>query len=98
MKKVLYRLTRNSFISVLSGAGFTSLIHNSSAVILATVGFVGAGLLCFTSAIGVIFGANLGTTSTAWIVGALVGFKFLCGNYHPSVCRHRCSNEAFFKR
>ncbi len=78
MKKVLYRLTSNSFISVLSGAGFTSLIHNSSAVILATVGFVGAGLLSFTSAIGVILGANLGTTSTAWIV-AIVGFKFHIG-------------------
>jgi phosphate:Na+ symporter len=78
MKRVLYRLTKNSFVSVLSGAGFTALIHNSSAVILATVGFVGAGLLGFSNAIGVIFGANLGTTSTAWVV-ALVGFKLNIG-------------------
>jgi len=75
LRKVLGRMTSNRTVAVISGTGIAALIQNSSATILATVGLVGAGLLGFSQAIGVIIGANLGSTSTGWIV-ALVGFKF----------------------
>jgi len=75
VKTLLSRFTGNPLTGVLTGTGITALINSSSATILATIGFVNAGLLTLAQAIGIIFGANLGTTSTAWIV-ALVGFKF----------------------
>ncbi|HPB82369.1 MAG TPA: Na/Pi symporter, partial [Spirochaetota bacterium] len=75
LRRVLGRMTSNRAAAVLSGTGITALIQNSSATILATVGLVGAGLLGFSQAIGVIIGANIGSTSMGWIV-ALVGFKF----------------------
>lgn len=75
VKQLLGRFTGNPLTGVLTGTGITVLIHSSSATILATIGFVNAGLLSLAQAIGIIFGSNLGTTSTAWIV-ALVGFKF----------------------
>ncbi|HPF06063.1 MAG TPA: Na/Pi symporter [Spirochaetota bacterium] len=75
VKKLLSRFTGNPLAGVMTGTGVTVLIHSSSATILATIGFVNAGLLSLPQAIGIIFGSNLGTTSTGWIV-ALVGFKF----------------------
>jgi phosphate:Na+ symporter len=57
-----------------SGAAVTALVQSSSATVLTTIGFVSAGLLTFAQAVGVIFGASLGTTSTGWIV-SLVGLK-----------------------
>ncbi|HPS58921.1 MAG TPA: Na/Pi symporter [Spirochaetota bacterium] len=75
VKHLLSRFTGNPLTGVLTGTGITVLIHSSSATILATIGFVNAGLLSLAQAIGIIFGSNLGTTSTAWIV-ALIGFKF----------------------
>jgi len=75
VKQLLSRFTGNPLTGVMTGTGITALINSSSATILATIGFVNAGLLSLPQAIGIIFGANLGTTSTAWIV-ALVGFKF----------------------
>jgi len=75
VKQLLSRFTGNPLTGVLTGTGITVLIHSSSATILATIGFVNAGLLSLAQAIGIIFGSNLGTTSTAWIV-ALIGFKF----------------------
>ncbi|TFH41916.1 MAG: Na/Pi cotransporter family protein, partial [Chrysiogenales bacterium] len=63
---------------VLSGASVTALIQSSSATIFATIGFVSAGLITLEQSIGIILGANLGTTSTAWIVTYL-GFKFKIG-------------------
>ncbi len=58
------------------GAGllFTALVQSSSAVTVATIGFVNAGLLTLTQAMGVVYGANIGTTMTGWLVAA-VGFK-----------------------
>ncbi len=75
VRRLLGRFTGNPLAGVLTGTGITVLINSSSATILATIGFVNAGLLSLAQAIGIIFGSNLGTTSTAWIV-ALVGFKF----------------------
>ena len=68
LKKILAYVTRNRFMAILAGAGITALIQSSSATTVMTVGFVNAGLLDLTQAIGVIFGANIGTTITGQIV------------------------------
>ncbi|NYZ62943.1 Na/Pi cotransporter family protein [Luteimonas deserti] len=75
LRRVLARFTGNRLSAVAAGAGITALVQSSSATTLATIGFVSAGLLSFTGAIGVIIGANLGTTSTGWLV-SLLGLKF----------------------
>ncbi len=74
LKRVLVRFTGGPIRSLLAGAGVTALVQSSSATTLTTIGFVSAGLLTFPQAVGVIFGANLGTTSTAWLV-AVFGLK-----------------------
>ncbi len=73
MRRVLRILTRNVFVSVLAGAGVTCLVQSSSATTVMVVGFVNAGLMTLKQAIGVIMGANIGTTITAWLV-SLIGF------------------------
>ncbi|MFU8804554.1 MAG: Na/Pi cotransporter family protein [Bradymonadaceae bacterium] len=74
LRVMLARFTEGKFSSVATGTIFTALVQSSSATTLASIGFVSAGLLTFSQAVGVIFGANLGTTATSWLV-ALVGFK-----------------------
>jgi len=71
MRAVLRAMTRNVFFSVLVGAGVTCLIQSSSATTVMVVGFVNAGLMQLTQAIGVIMGANIGTTLTAWLVSGI---------------------------
>lgn len=68
MKNLLSVLTSNPFLGVLVGAGVTAIIQSSSATTVMVVGFVNAGLMSLTQAVGVIMGANIGTTVTAWIV------------------------------
>ena len=68
MKKLMEILTKNRFIAVLVGAGITTIIQSSSATTVMVVGFVNAGMLSLAQAVGVIMGANIGTTITAWIV------------------------------
>lgn len=67
-RNVLKALTSNTFKGVLVGAGITALIQSSSATTVMVVGFVNAGLMTFTQSLGVIFGANIGTTVTAQII------------------------------
>lgn len=74
LRTLLVAATRSPWRGVGSGVLITSLVQSSSAVIFATIGFVNAGLLNLGQSIGVIFGANVGTTLTSWIV-ALVGFN-----------------------
>lgn len=74
LRRVLARFAGGPFSAFLSGATVTALVQSSSATTLATIGFVSAGLLTFPQAVGVIFGANVGTTSTSWIVST-VGLK-----------------------
>jgi phosphate:Na+ symporter len=74
LRGLLTRATGSPFRALGSGVLITALVQSSSAVIFATIGFVNAGLLTLRQAVGVIFGANLGTTLTSWIV-ALVGFN-----------------------
>lgn len=74
MRGFLTAMTSNPFKGVLTGLGITSVIQSSSATTVMTVGFVNAGLLTLSQAVGVIMGANIGTTVTAWLV-SLLGFK-----------------------
>lgn len=75
LQNILKFMTGNRFAGVLTGFGTTALIQSSSATTVMVVTFVNAGLLSLAQAIGVIMGANIGTTVTGWIV-ALLGFKF----------------------
>ncbi|HKM20719.1 MAG TPA: Na/Pi cotransporter family protein [Lachnospiraceae bacterium] len=68
MKKLLGFLTNNRLVAVLLGTAVTAIIQSSSATTVMVVGFVNAGLMNLTQAVGVIMGANIGTTVTAWIV------------------------------
>lgn len=77
MKNLLGILTSNRFLGVLVGAGVTALIQSSSATTVMIVGFVNAGLMSLTQAVGVIMGANIGTTVTAWIVSLGEWTQFL---------------------
>ena len=74
MRSFLTAMTSNPFKGVMTGLGITSIIQSSSATTVMTVGFVNAGLLTLSQAVGVIMGANIGTTVTAWMV-SLLGFK-----------------------
>ena len=71
LRSGLQRFARTPARGVASGTVVTALVQSSSATTLTTIGFVSAGLLTFPQALGVIFGANLGTTSTGWIVSVL---------------------------
>ncbi|TFG63396.1 MAG: Na/Pi cotransporter family protein [Spirochaetales bacterium] len=75
LQNVLNLMTYNRFSGVLTGFSITALIQSSSATTVMVVGFVNAGILTLVQAIGVIMGANIGTTVTGWIV-AVFGFKF----------------------
>jgi len=79
MRDIMARLTENRFKGVLTGLFITSLIQSSSATTLMVVSFVNAGLLKLTEAIGVIMGANIGTTLTAWLI-AVLGFRVQMGD------------------
>lgn len=68
VKRLMGFLTKNRLVAVLVGAGITAIIQSSSATTVMVVGFVNAGMLSLTQAVGVIMGANIGTTITAWIV------------------------------
>jgi phosphate:Na+ symporter len=79
MQRTLNFMTGNRVIAVVTGTVVTMLVQSSSAVSVMVVSFVNAGLLSLTQSIGVIMGANIGTTVTAWIV-SLVGFEIQISN------------------
>ena len=74
LRSILTAMTTNRVTGVLTGVLITALIQSSSATTVMVVSFVNAGLLSLSQSIGVIMGANIGTTVTAWIISAL-GFK-----------------------
>ena len=74
LRGLLSSMTSNPFKGVMTGLGVTTVIQSSSATTVMVVSFVNAGLLTLAQAIGVIMGANIGTTVTAWMVSWL-GFK-----------------------
>jgi phosphate:Na+ symporter len=75
LQSILNFMTQNRFMAVLTGFIITAFVQSSSATTVMVVSFVNAGLLQLAQAIGVIMGANIGTTVTTWIV-SLIGFKF----------------------
>lgn len=84
MKSLLEALTRNKFFGVLLGAFITAVIQSSSATTVMVVGFVNAGIMNLGQAMGVIMGANIGTTVTGWLVSSVEWAKFLSpGNLAP---------------
>ena len=74
LRRILTAMTTNRVTGVLTGVLITALIQSSSATTVMVVSYVNAGLLTLTQSIGVIMGANIGTTVTAWLISAL-GFK-----------------------
>ena len=70
LKKVLEILTKNRLIGIIVGALVTAVIQSSSATTVMVVGFVNAGLMNLTQAVGIIMGANIGTTMTSWLVSS----------------------------
>jgi len=74
LRSILAAMTKNRVMGVLTGILITALIQSSSATTVMVVSFVNAGLMTLIQSIGVIMGANIGTTVTAWIISA-VGFK-----------------------
>lgn len=74
MRSILSAMTSNRFMGVFTGFLVTALVQSSSASTVMVVSFVNAGLLNIAQAVGVIMGANIGTTTTAWLI-ALLGFK-----------------------
>jgi phosphate:Na+ symporter len=77
-RQALVRLTASPLRGVATGAAATAVIQSSTAVSLITIGAVGAGLLGFGASLGVLYGANIGTTMTGWIVMVL-GLKLKLG-------------------
>ena len=77
LKRLLESLTRNPLMGLLVGVVFTMIIQSSSATTVMVVGFVNAGLLDLMQATGVILGANIGTTVTAWIVAGFQATAFM---------------------
>ena len=86
LEKIFERLTSNPIKAMLLGLSVTAVIQSSSATTVMLVGFVNAGIMKLHSAIGVIMGANIGTTVTAWILSlsGLNGDSFLIKMLKPS--------------
>jgi phosphate:Na+ symporter len=80
LRLALLRFTGTPLKAFFSGTFVTLLIQSSSATTVAVIGFVSAGLLTFPQALGIVFGASLGTTGTGWIVATL-GLKISLGTY-----------------
>jgi len=78
LRGVLARFTNTPLSGAITGAATTAVIQSSSATTVTAVGFVSAGLLSFPQALGIIFGANIGTTITGWLA-AILGFKLDLG-------------------
>jgi phosphate:Na+ symporter len=74
LRHILGKWTRSPLHGIVTGLSITAIVQSSSAVTVATIGFVNAGLIPMHHALGVIYGSNIGTTMTGWLV-ALVGFK-----------------------
>lgn len=86
MKNLLSILTSNRLLGILVGAGVTALIQSSSATTVMVVGFVNASLMSLKQAVGVIMGANIGTTATAWIVSLGEWTSFLKPSVLAPIC------------
>ncbi|MGN0330737.1 MAG: Na/Pi cotransporter family protein [Kineothrix sp.] len=86
LEQILERLTSNKLKAVLLGAGVTAVIQSSSATTVMVVGFVNSGIMKLSQAIGIIMGANIGTTITSWILSlsGIEGDSFFVRLLKPS--------------
>lgn len=86
LEKILEKLTSNTIKGVLLGAGVTAVIQSSSATTVMVVGFVNSGIMTLQRAVGIIMGANIGTTVTSWILSlsGLQGDSFIIKILKPS--------------
>ena len=104
MKDLLGYLTNNRILGVLVGALVTAIIQSSSATTVMVVGFVNAGIMNLTQAAGVIMGANVGTTITAWLVSANEWAGALCKEGIALTAaigqqtRRRCHSQCFNRK
>ena len=80
MRSVLMRFTSSPFTGAITGASTTAILQSSSATTVAAVSFVGAELITFPQALGIIFGANIGTTFKGWLI-AILGFKLSLSSF-----------------
>jgi len=74
LREMLANWTRTPLQGIFSGVAITAIVQSSSAVTVATIGFVNAGIINMRQALGIVYGSNIGTTMTAWLV-AIIGFK-----------------------
>jgi phosphate:Na+ symporter len=74
LRDLLGKWTRSHAHGIVTGLFITAVVQSSSAVTVATIGFVNAGLISLRQALGIVYGSNIGTTMTAWIV-AFIGFR-----------------------
>ena len=86
MERILEKMTDNIFKAVLLGAGVTAVIQSSSATTVMVVGFVNSGIMKLSQAVGVIMGANIGTTVTSWLLSltGIQGDNFILTLMKPS--------------
>ena len=86
LRSLLEKMTQNRLMGLLAGLGVTAVIQSSSATTVMVVGFVNSGLMTLRQSIGVIMGANIGTTVTAWILGlsGIEGSSLLVQMFKPS--------------
>lgn len=77
LKRVLEMLTKNKFLGIILGAVVTAVIQSSSATTVMVVGFVNAGIMSLAQTVGIIMGANIGTTVTSWLVSSTEWASFL---------------------
>ena len=86
LKSLLAKLSNNKIVGFLTGLGVTAVIQSSSATTVMVVGFVNSGLMTLKQSVGVIMGANVGTTITAWVLslGSITGGSFILELLKPS--------------
>jgi phosphate:Na+ symporter len=96
IRNILMRFTKSSYSGAATGAVTTAILQSSSATTVAAVGFVAAGIMTFSQALGIIFGANIGTTITGWMV-VLLGFKLHLGTIVLPIILFGVILKLFFK-
>ena len=105
LSAVIGKLTTNKAAGFLTGLGVTAIIQSSSATTVMVVGFVNSGLMSLKQSIGVIMGANIGTTVTAWLLslGGIESENFFVQllkptSFTPILCTYYMSNKTDFYR
>ena len=96
LESVLEKLTKKRIMAVLLGAAVTAVIQSSSATTVMVVGFVNSGIMKLGQAIGIIMGANIGTTITSWIL-ALTGIAVEAKFFFTYTCGYRLVLHIIFQ-